>query len=586
MNIDHVKEFHASLKHIEQIISLLQKEEWYEDLKSLKSFAKKIRVYIESIFVLDNTDRYFHREIYPELDKLEDKVLQASIGFEKIQYYFDGIMKEEEAKLNARKKKSVKSAKPSSKVKQVLYCKVHETDKSGKYLKCTKKRGDFLTGYMKKAKDKLLLNYDVYGEDITLKLDTAIMLVSGTANEKKIQSKQLDDLTMKMIQYNDAFQEKIRLIFSDIMDYMRETYYEDIQIIADKIAEVDVYFNNAYNATQYNLCKPCIDDEETTSYFDAKDMRHILIERIQQQELYVANDLNTRYEDRGVLLFGTNAVGKSSFIKSIGICIIMAQSGSYVPCSSFTYVPYKKLFTRILGNDNIFKHLSTFAVEMVELDIILRHSNENSMILGDELCSGTELGSAISIFASGLKHLDNMNSSFIFATHFHEIVHLSCIQSLSLKHMKVIYDNEKRRLIYDRKLSDGPGNNMYGLEVAKAMQLPFEFIEEAYAIRNELYPEHKSLSMITGSSYNAKKLMHKCEMCGKNAEQVHHLQHQSRSDELGFIGTFHKNHKANLMNVCQSCHHRFHEENRQYRRTKTSDGYILREEVQRLENNI
>ena len=72
----------------------------------------------------------------------------------------------------------------------------------------------------------------------------------------------------------------------------------------------------------------------------------------------------------------------------------MAQSGFYVPCESFTYNPYKYIFTRIIGNDNIFKGLSTFAVEMYELKSILENSDNKSLILGDELCSGTEIESA------------------------------------------------------------------------------------------------------------------------------------------------------------------------------------------------
>ena len=122
------------------------------------------------------------------------------------------------------------------------------------------------------------------------------------------------------------------------------------------------------------------------------------------------------------------------------------------------------------------------------------------------------------------------------------------------------------------------GNNRYGLEVAKSMHLPASFIEDAYDIRSRLYDDKQSLSKMKESRYNAKKIIHECEMCGEKADHVHHLQHQSRSDEDGFINNFHKNHKANLISICESCHYRFHEENRQYRRTKTSEGYILREE--------
>ena len=83
----------------------------------------------------------------------------------------------------------------------------------------------------------------------------------------------------------------------------------------------------------------------------------------------------------------------------------MAQAGLFVPCEKFEYYPYKNIFSRILGNDNLFKGLSTFAVEMSELRHILRYTDENSLILGDELCSGTEIESAISKPADEVHHL-------------------------------------------------------------------------------------------------------------------------------------------------------------------------------------
>ena len=150
-------------------------------------------------------------------------------------------------------------------------------------------------------------------------------------------------------------------------------------------------------------------------------LRHCLIEQLNTKELYVTNDLELGRDMNGLLLYGTNAVGKTSFIKAMGIALIMAQAGLYVPCSKFLYKPYNYIFTRILGNDNIFKGLSTFAVEMSELRTILMQANKNSLILGDELCSGTESTSALSIFAAGLERLHAIEASFIFATHFHEI---------------------------------------------------------------------------------------------------------------------------------------------------------------------
>ena len=344
-------------------------------------------------------------------------------------------------------------------------------------------------------------------------------------------------------------------------------------------------------ARKYNYCKPEIINA-TKSFVDAKDLRHSLIEHLQQNELYVANDISLgRGSVDGMLLYGTNAVGKTSFIRALGIAVILAQSGLYVPCSSFQFWPYKYIFTRILGNDNIFKGLSTFAVEMSELRTILRLADGKSLVLGDELCSGTESISAISIFTAGVKTLHAKQSSFIFATHLHEIIHYDEIRdadSVILKHMAVIYDREKDLLIYDRKLRDGPGDNMYGLEVCRSLNLPEDFLTMAHNIRAKYNSESASILSLKTSHFNNKKLMGMCEMCNENMSvEVHHLQHQSYANEDGIINQvskggsiFHKNHMANLMSVCETCHNKFHKDTEKdkevmHKKVKTSKKHVL-----------
>jgi DNA mismatch repair protein MutS len=223
-----------------------------------------------------------------------------------------------------------------------------------------------------------------------------------------------------------------------------------------------------------------------------------------------------------------------------------------------------------LGNDNLFKGLSTFAVEMSELRTILRLADRNSLVLGDELCSGTENISAISIFMSGIMRLYEKGSSFIFATHLHEIVHYEEIRKmhrLALKHMEVVFDKEKQCLVYDRKLKEGSGSSLYGLEVCKSLSLPEEFLDLAFQIRVKYYPESGGPLSLHSSRYNAKKIVGGlCERCGiEKSVEVHHLLHQSQAlKEDGYIVdqekgiTVHKNHPANLMSLCEKCHRDFH----------------------------
>jgi DNA mismatch repair protein MutS len=304
---------------------------------------------------------------------------------------------------------------------------------------------------------------------------------------------------------------------------------------------------------------------ESASYVDAKGLRHVLIEHIQTMELYVPNDITLAKMDSytGMLLYGTNAVGKTSFIRALGIAIIMAQSGMYVPCSAFTYRPYRVIFTRILGNDNLFKNLSMFAVEMSELRVILNAADKYSLVLGDELCSGTETESALSIFVSGLTDLHQKCATFLFATHFHEILkfdEIKALKNIAVRHMAVHYDRESDCLIYDRVLREGAGNRLYGLEVAKSLHLPDEFIERAYQIRNKYFPDMRGDLSAPSTKYNSAKVRGSCELCKEElAEEIHHLQEQHLADDNGRIGSIHKNHPANLMGLCGKCHQLMHQ---------------------------
>jgi DNA mismatch repair protein MutS len=267
----------------------------------------------------------------------------------------------------------------------------------------------------------------------------------------------------------------------------------------------------------------------------------------------------------------------------MGVAVIMAQAGFYVPASGFVYRPYHAIMTRILGNDNLFKGLSTFVVEMSELRVILRMADANTLVLGDELCSGTEMDSAISIFVAGLQHLYRAGASFIFATHLHEIAGYSEIREMAprlrLAHMRVFYDKARDTLVYDRKLQDGAGESMYGLEVCKSLHLPDDFLENANTIRvkyrgvSAKTPTASILDDAVPSRYNAAKLRRLCELCQqKKGTEVHHLQHQESADADNFIGHIHKNHPANLASVCEDCHREIHTTGVEHVKVKTGKG--------------
>jgi DNA mismatch repair protein MutS len=507
-----------------------------------------------------------------ELDKKTDTLRESDAKLEVIREYLSGLIENKEKK----------SSKTSD------YVKIHETEKNNFSLLCTSRRCKLLQDTLPKDTTFLSLTFKNNNtiKEFEFKISkTQFAFEKQSASNNCIVDEQINGLCKNISSIKVAMKDLIALVYNRFVEKF-ETFQTKLESIINFITLLDVLHNKASLAKRFNYCKPNI-VEADKSFVQAKQLRHCLIEQFQTNELYVTNDIILGDGNiDGILLYGTNAVGKTTIIRALGISIIMAQAGLYVPCSEFNYKPYKYIFTRIIGNDNIFKGLSTFAVEMSELRTILRLMDANSLVLGDELCSGTETLSAISIFVAGIQQLHKCKSSFIFATHLHEIVDFEEITSLNtiiLKHMSVIYDKENDMLVYDRKLRDGPGNNMYGLEVCKSLNLPEDFLNVAYTIRMKYSPESGSLLSLKGSHYNSKKIMSFCEMCGKNpGKEVHHLQHQSNANNDGIISNsislFHKNNLANLMTLCESCHNDIHKKNSKgSKKVKTTKGYKLQE---------
>ncbi|EJP73164.1 MAG: DNA mismatch repair protein, MutS-like protein [SAR86 cluster bacterium SAR86B] len=460
-------------------------------------------------------------------------------------------------------------------------CRIQKTEKSGYYIDSTKTHTKTILDNVDKNL-KVLYKSSYNGKFSEFCLTDTITTTKSKQSRLRFTSRQIDAVSMKNLQYKNELECQLKSAFNIITDLFKsnEQVFSDLSTF---MKHIDVLFLKARLSTELNYCRPTINTtRQEESYIDAKGLRHTLIEHIQTQEIYVPNDITIGVNDeddcedyRSMLLFGTNAVGKSSFIKSVGIALILAQSGMYVPCSSFEYSPFESIYTRIIGNDNIFKGLSTFAVEMIELQNILRYSNEKTLVLGDELCSGTEHGSAISIFVAGVQYLTMKGTKSIFATHFHEVTNmeeLTGMKDIVFKHMSVEYDAVMDALIYNRIIKDGPGSNSYGLEVCKSLNLPVDFLDMAQNIRIRVHEEDKTVAHHKVSHFNSKKIMGNCEMCGKKGADVHHMQYQSDADERGFIKTFHKNHTANLMNLCKNCHDKIHLKNTKLVKRKTTRG--------------
>jgi DNA mismatch repair protein MutS len=542
------------------------------------------RFYIEKCKDVCSTTT-FEESIIPP--KISDSLDEALAQYKSAIFRYTNI----QSALNSFIRNSSSSSGNSNSANDdTVFVKIYETEKAGKSLHITTKRATLLRELLKGVKILKITNeFSIPVSDIKI--------VSVNSSTSEIQSPQIVELERAMQHGKNQVNDEIAKAYSQNIKDLEQEFYNKMEYLIKYTSLADIIQCKAHIARTYHYCRPQIlvsdDDSDNSnppkSSVKVVGLRHPLIEHIQKNEIYVTNDVELEEKTTGILLYGTNAVGKTSFIRAIGMCVIMAQAGIYVPADQFIYKPYTAIYSRIIGNDNLFKGLSTFAVEMSELRVILKHADQNSLVLGDELCSGTETESALAIFTAGIMNLYDKSATFLFATHFHEILKYDEIRSLlnerlSIKHMAVHYDREVEVLVYDRKLRDGAGNRMYGLEVCKSLYLEPAFLETAHQIRNKYNPENRGGLEQSPSRYNASKIRGICEICRESmGQEVHHLSPQKSADVDGFIGHFHKNHPANLANICEKCHDEIHRMDRgsesvennvcDKTRKKTTNGY-------------
>ena len=378
----------------------------------------------------------------------------------------------------------------------------------------------------------------------------------------------------------DAKQAALARIFQHELTAACITYMEataeDWPVLESWVADLDCMYAFAATADAQGWNFPTVQDGAAGSV-SVRGLRHPLIQAQALRSQLVSHDLDLGLTSvqappsvqaqekgqhyRGMLLYGINASGKSSLMKALGLSVLLAQLGSAVPAQSMTITPYSAISTRILNQDNLWAGLSSFAVEMGELRTILTAADQRTLVLGDELCSGTESVSATALVAAGIQCLLGAGSSFILATHLHDLMKLPAITeaaALRIAHLRVHYDAVADVLVYDRTLSAGAGASNYGLTVAKALHMPPALLEAAYGFRRTLLGEEPR----GGNSYNADVQQRACEVCGSALArdiEVHHIQEQHdavkktwNADGTALHGL------RNLVAVCQRCHDAHH----------------------------
>ncbi len=279
--------------------------------------------------------------------------------------------------------------------------------------------------------------------------------------------------------------ERIRLLEYEIFVDLRkklQAFTHELQDIAKKLSELDVLVSLAFMARNGRYICPEVDYSEI---LEIQAGRHPIVERIQFQEKFIANDtlLDTQ-ENQIILITGPNMAGKSTYIRQVALITIMAQMGSFVPCEKAHIGVVDRIFTRIGASDDLSQGQSTFMVEMTETANILRYATNKSLVILDEIGRGTSTFDGISIAWAVVEYLHNHPESkarTLFATHYHELTDLELTLS-GVKNYNVAVKEWNDEIVFLRKIVRGNADKSYGIHVARLAGLPKEAVERAKEI--------------------------------------------------------------------------------------------------------
>ena len=309
-------------------------------------------------------------------------------------------------------------------------------------------------------------------------------------------------------------EDKIQSLELEIFNSLRQNLLIDIQPMLNNsiiISKVDIALSLTNIAKNNNYVKPIISNNNNILI---KNSRHPVVEKLLPLgEDFIANDICLSTDEKQIaIITGPNMSGKSTYLRQIGLIVIMAQMGSFVPASHAEIGIVDKLFTRVGASDNLAEGESTFLVEMNETANILNNTTNKSLIILDEIGRGTSTYDGLSIAWAITEFIHNNKSSSaktLFATHYHELVDLanSLNRAFNLNvNVKEIDDD----VVFLRKIVEGGTDKSYGIYVAKMAGLPNEVILRANEILNSLSSNRKKTENI--EKYDSERIQQSTDL--------------------------------------------------------------------------
>ena len=303
-------------------------------------------------------------------------------------------------------------------------------------------------------------------------------------NAERYITPELKEYEEKILSAEEKIESIESRIFHELCQYIL-SLAGVLQENAAVLSRLDVLSNFAWVSISNKYTRPIFTKAGTIKI---KAGRHPVVEQLlPATERFIPNDLSMNTEKSQIhLITGPNMAGKSTYLRQVGLIVLMAQIGCFVPAESAEIGIVDKLFTRVGASDNLAGGESTFLVEMNEAANILNNATEKSLILLDEIGRGTATYDGLSLAWAITEYLHQKKevaARTLFATHYHELTDLeNTLERLENHHIAVKEFGDK--IVFLRQIMPGPGDKSYGIYVAQMAGLPNQVISRAKEILN------------------------------------------------------------------------------------------------------
>jgi DNA mismatch repair protein MutS len=285
-------------------------------------------------------------------------------------------------------------------------------------------------------------------------------------------------------------EDRIAVREAELLDALRRRVGKAVarvQQTAAALARLDVWAGLADVAQRERYVRPEVNDGYLLLL---EGSRHPVVERMMPREVFIPNDVRLDDAGRVIVLTGPNMAGKSTLLRQVGLCVLLAQIGSFVPARRAVIGVVDRLFTRVGASDNLVRGQSTFMVEMSETSAILHGATARSLVLLDEIGRGTSTYDGVAIAWAVTECLHNqLGCKTIFATHYHELTQLT--ESLAnVRNWNVAVREAGEEIVFLHRVEPGGADRSYGIHVGRLAGLPAPVVARAWQVLSLLEAGH------------------------------------------------------------------------------------------------